>query len=186
MLDNQVSNIIKTRRSIYPKQFTGKKIPKKFVIELLKNANTAPTHKMTQPWLFKVFSNKSKVQLAKELIKIQKITTPEIKNKLYAKFELTSHIICICMRRSEGAKIPEWEEIAATAMAIQNIWISCVNSQKIGGYWSTPKAHEKLSKFLKLKDNERCLGLFYLGIYDSTKNRQKIRKNIQDETCWYN
>ena len=186
MLDTQVSNIIKKRKSIYPKQFNGKQIPKKIVIELLENANTAPTHKMTQPWFFKVFSNKSKMQLANELIKIQKITSPEIKTKLYTKFELTSYIICICMRRSEGAEIPEWEEIAATAMAIQNIWISCVNSQKIGGYWSTPKAHEKLSKFLKLKDNERCLGLFYLGIYDSDNNKQKLRKNIQYETSWHN
>tara|TARA_B100002052_G_C15818445_1_gene569348 strand:+ start:521 stop:1081 length:561 start_codon:yes stop_codon:yes gene_type:complete len=186
MLDTQVSNIIKKRRSIYPKQFTGKQIPKKFIIELLKNANTAPTHKMTQPWFFKIYSKKSKIKLAKELIKIQKIKTIEIKEKLYTKFALTSHIICICMRRSEVTKIPEWEEVAATAMAVQNIWISCVNSQNIGGYWSTPGAHNKLNKFLKLKNNERCLGLFYLGIHDSTKNRKKPRKNIQTDICWCN
>ena len=186
MLDTQVLNIIKGRRSTYPVQFTGEKIPKKFVMELLKNANTAPTHKMTQPWFFKVFSDTSKKYLANELIQIQNITNNELKEKLYNKFERTSHIICICMRRSEVTKIPEWEEVAATAMAVQNIWISCVNSQNIGGYWSTPRAHSKLNKFLKLKNNERCLGLFYLGIHDSTKNRKKPRKNIQTDICWCN
>ena len=75
MLDTQVSNIIKKRKSIYPKQFNGEQIPKKIVIELLENANTAPTHKMTQPWFFKVFSNKSKMQLANELIKIQRFNS---------------------------------------------------------------------------------------------------------------
>ena len=33
MLDTQVSNIIKKRKSIYPKQFNGEQIPKKIVIE---------------------------------------------------------------------------------------------------------------------------------------------------------
>ena len=185
MLETQVLNIIKGRKSTYPVQFTGKKIPKQFVIELLKNANTAPTHKMTQPWFFKVFSDKSKKYLANELIQIQNITNNELKEKLYNKFERTSHIICICMRKSEDVKIPEWEEIAATAMAVQNIWTSCVNSKNIGGYWSTPKNHEELRFFLKLKPNEVCLGLFYLGLFKTHNILNKNPKNIEKDIEWF-
>ena len=185
MLDIQLSKSIKKRRSIYPKQFTGAKISKIYILELLENANTAPTHKMTQPWFFKVFSGKSKLDLVKELVKIQKINSDEVKEKLKNKFALTSHVICICMRKSENKIIPEWEEVAATAMAVQNLWLSCVNSQNIGGYWSTPKGHEKLNKFLNLKTNERNLGLFYLGIYNQTKTPKKTRKNIINDIFWH-
>ncbi len=70
------------------------------------------------------------------------------------------------MKRHED-KVPEWEEIAATAMAVQNLWISCVDSN-LGGYWSSPKYSEDLYSFLGLESDERCLGYFYLGKYDAS------------------
>ena len=86
------------------------------------------------------------------------------------------------MRRHEDI-VPEWEEIAATSMSVQNIWISLVNSN-IGGYWSTPKYIENLNTFLKLNNNERCLGFFYLGIVKSISPRNVIRDNIDLKTTW--
>ncbi|MAQ70096.1 MAG: nitroreductase [Flavobacteriales bacterium] len=180
MINNKISEIIKARKSIFPSQFNGKEIDKETIMELLKNANTAPSHKLTQPWFFKVFSRSSKTRLAKELIK----QNTKKEDKLLLKFQKSSHIICICMRRDKTKSIPEWEEIAATAMAVQNIWLSCVDS-KIGGYWSTPKGIEKLNKFLNLKKNEKCLGLFYVGIYELIKKRKLTRKNIETETEWF-
>jgi len=177
MIDKEISTIINKRKSIFPFQFNGEKIEKKYILELLKNANTAPSHKLTQPWFFKVFSDQSKIKLALFLN-----TDPE--SKLMEKFNLSSHIICICMRRDIKKSIPEWEEIAATAMAVQNIWLSCVNSN-IGGYWSTPKNIQTLDTFLNLKKNEKCLGFFYLGVYKSIKNRTIPRKNIEDDIEWF-
>ena len=87
------------------------------------------------------------------------------------------------MRRDKAESIPEWEEIAATAMAVQNIWLSCVDSP-IGGYWSTPKKINRLHTFLNLTKNERCLGLFYLGIYDGIKDRNLPRKDIENDIEW--
>lgn len=185
MINQQISNLIKKRRSIFPNQFNGEEIEKQIIIELLKNANTAPSHKLTQPWFFKVFSKSSKIHLAQELIRQNKLLPQNPKeNKLLQKFQNSSHIICICMRRDKTKSIPEWEEIAATAMAVQNIWLSCVDSN-IGGYWSTPKGIEKLNKFLNLKKNERCLGFFYIGIYESIKERKIPRKNIEQDTDWF-
>ena len=60
MLDKDLSINIKKRRSILPNQFNGQPINRETIVELLNNANTAPTHKLTQPWIFKVFSGKSK------------------------------------------------------------------------------------------------------------------------------
>tara|TARA_B100001250_G_C19287505_1_gene565992 strand:- start:299 stop:562 length:264 start_codon:yes stop_codon:yes gene_type:complete len=75
---------------------------------------------------------------------------------------------------------PEWEEIAATSMAVQNIWLSCVN-RNIGGYWSTPPYIKHLNSFLNLKKNERSLGFFYLGCYDTLVGRNIKRKSFQEK-----
>jgi len=57
---NQFNSIVQNRRSIYPYQFIkGKAIPDPVIRQILENANRAPTHKLTQPWRFTVFSGKA-------------------------------------------------------------------------------------------------------------------------------
>ena len=58
--------------------------------------------------------------------------------------------------------LPEWEEIAATSMAVQNMYLTCTANQ-IGCYWSSHTVINHLGEFLNLEENQRCLGLFYLG-----------------------
>ena len=76
------------------------------------------------------------------------------------------------MKRDSKKSVPEWEEIAATAMAMQNMWLTCT-AYNIGCYWSTPKYSIKMNDFFKLKNDERCLGFFYLGVYDHGKVKSK-------------
>ena len=181
MINKKISSIIQSRKSIYPNDFNGKIIEEDIIIQLLENANYAPTHKMTQPWRFKIFSNDSKKKLLDEITR-KKDLSENKKKKLENSFNKSSHIICICMKKNKDL-LPEWEEIAATAMAVQNLWISCVNSN-IGGYWSTPKYVNKLRTFLQLNKDERCLGFFYLGVHKS-KNEKKIkREKINKKIEW--
>ena len=70
-------------------------------------------------------------------------------------------------------------------MAVQNLWISCVDS-KIGGYWSTPKYCSKMKDFfLCLHSEEKCLGFFYLGCIDHKNTRNIKRKNINEKIEWH-
>jgi nitroreductase len=87
------------------------------------------------------------------------------------------------MKRDLKESVPEWEEIAATAMAVQNMWLTCVDF-KIGCYWSTPKYTIKMDHFFKLKKNERCLGFFYMGKYDHLNIKSKPRESIIEKTEW--
>ncbi len=183
MIKKITSKIIQSRKSIFPKDFTGELIEKDVVMQLLENANYAPTHKLTQPWIFKIFSQKSKNLLLNEIIKITPEISIEKKNKLKNKIEKSSHIICICMKKNNSI-LPEWEEIAATSMAVQNLWLSCYET-KIGGYWSTPKYIASLNDFLSLKNDEVCLGLFYLGVHNVSNFRKTNRKNISEKVKWY-
>lgn len=69
------------------------------------------------------------------------------------------------MQRDVDECVPEWEEIAATAMAVQNMWLCCTELG-IGGYWSSPALIDHMGPFLKLNEGERCLGFFYMGKFD--------------------
>ena len=54
---NQINDLIRNRRSIFPKMYTGELVPRQVIEQMLANANWAPTHKFTEPWRFKVFYN---------------------------------------------------------------------------------------------------------------------------------
>ena len=61
--------------------------------------------------------------------------------------------------------VPDWEEISAVSMAVQNMYLTCT-ANNIGCYWSSPKIVEKLKDALTIEENQQCLGLFYMGSLD--------------------
>jgi len=185
-----LDQLIKTRRAVYPNMYTGKKISKKLIEKALENANYAPTHKLTQPWLFKIYSGLSKKKLAKEMVGLYKnemegkTIIKSRTEKILQKCENSDYIICICMKRSSPKLIPEWEEIASTAMAVQNIWLTCA-SNDIGCYWSSPSYIKNINRFLKLKSNERCMGFFYMGHYNHNNLKQTKRIGVNKKVEWF-
>lgn len=167
------TTIIRERRSIYPHAYLPQIIEDEVLMELLENANYAPTHRLTEPWRFKVIAGEKRAELGDLLGGLYKQRTPDADfqerkyNKTKEKPRQASHVLAICMQRDPESRVPEWEEIAATAMAVQNIWLSAA-AHKIGAYWSSPAAaeHPSCRLFLNVKPNERCLGFLYLGYHD--------------------
>ena len=180
-----LNNIIRSRRSVFPVQYNGDVIDDNIVNEILYNANTAPTHRITQPWLFKVFDKNSKFKLAEEILKLKfgNKVPEKAKSNLLNKFTLSSHIICIFMDRNTENLIPEWEEIAAVSMSVQNMWLTCT-ANEVGCYWSSPAIISSLNNFLELKSNQRCLGLFYMGKYDELPQNNLKKKSIKEKVIW--
>ena len=60
----EINQLIHTRRSIFPADYTGKKIDEAVIQQILDNAICAPTHKQTEPWRFVVFVNDGISRLA--------------------------------------------------------------------------------------------------------------------------
>ena len=90
----------------------------------------------------------------------------------------SSAAIAICMKRQETEKIPEIEEIAAVACAVQNMHLTAT-AYGIGACWVTGGAtySDEMKAFLGLTVKDRCLGLFYIGypiIEWPTSQRQPI------------
>lgn len=161
-----LKNIIETRRSIFPKSYSTEEIQENVLTEILNSANFAPNHKRTKPWRLKVFRGEEKNQLGVKLAAIyQETTNPEIflEKKhidIFDKIAMSDSIITISVNCS--GLLPEWEEIAATAMAVQNMYLTAT-AYEIGCYWSTPGMINHLGEFLQLDENQKCIGLFYLG-----------------------
>jgi hypothetical protein len=71
----QLSLLIKTRRSIVPKHMTGETVPQDSIETILEAANWAPTHGRTEPWRFVVLgkSGMEAMQLLTEDIFMQQL-----------------------------------------------------------------------------------------------------------------
>ena len=154
--EKELSYIIKNRRSIYPNQYIEEDISDDSLKKLFDNANMAPTHRLTQPWRFKVIKGKNRLKLAEILSSIHLLMNPKGKttrtklSKIKEKCIASPVILIISMQRDPKESVPEWEEIAATAMAVQNIWLTSF-TMGIGCYWSSPASINQLGNYIKFK-----------------------------------
>lgn len=182
-----IQEAILRRRSIYQKDFNQEEIGKDTIQELLECANAAPTHKRTQPWRFVVFRGEGREKLANEIGRLYEThTDPEkflekSKEAMRDKVLNSTVVIAICVQYS-GA-VPAWEEVAATAASVQNIWLAA-SAKGIGGYWGSPGLIIKhIGEFLDLKSNEECLGFFYMGRH-TNEAREPVREPVSEKVTW--
>lgn len=183
------NDLARARRSVFPRQFVpGARVPDEVVLEVLENALWAPTHGLTEPWHFVVFTAQGLQTFASFQAEVYKATANDNFNESkYVKLQeqplLASHIIALGMKRSEG-KIPEIEEIEAVACAVQNIYLS-VTAYGYGGYWTTggitylPQAKH----FFGLGPNDKLLGFFYIGQVAVPSPKGK-RTSIEEKVEW--
>ena len=164
-----IFDLIRKRRAVFPAQYNDKAISKENIRKILEAANWAPTHKKTEPWRFKVVMGDALDRLGNFMAETYVKTTVKPKKikikKNREKPVQSGAVILICMQRDPMESIPEWEEIAATAMAVQNMWLACTELE-IGCYWSSPALISEMGQFTDLNPGERCLGLFYMGYFD--------------------
>ena len=169
-----------------PAQYNNEPISKDLIVQLLEAANWAPTHKQTEPWRFKVVYGESQVDLGRFLAKKYKATADKYSefkyNKIKERMDKAGAVIVICMQRDKNEILPEWEEIAATAMAVQNMWLMAT-SLGIGAYWSSPLLIKYMDEFINLEEGERCLGFFYLGNYDGAPP-ERVPGNSEEKVTW--
>ncbi|MFI5204848.1 MAG: nitroreductase [Flavobacteriales bacterium] len=187
---SEITEVIRNRRTIYPEDYSDRKVQREMVEKMLGNAIWAPTHGMTQPWRFKVFMNDALPRLADTMQALYKKTSSPEKFKqakyerLHQRYTKASVVIAVCMARQEEEKIPEIEEIEAVACAVQNMHLTCT-AYGLGAYWSTGGAtySNEMKEFLSLRKNDKCLGFFLVG-YPSGDWPLSHRKPLEYVTEW--
>lgn len=182
-----LSSIIQRRRSIFPPSYTQEEIPAEAIQQVVDSANYAPSHKLTQPWRFIVFRKAAKHKLGVELANKYKEETAE-ENFLQKKYDgivdKASQASCIIVLNAQlhPELLPEWEEIASFACAVQNMALTA-EALKIGAYWSSPGTLSRMGEYLELQPNEKCFGVFYMG-YHNEAPREPKRTPIADKVRW--
>ncbi len=189
-----ITEVIRNRRSIKPVDMdTDRGVDKAVIMELLENANHAPTHGLTEPWRFHIFAGDSRRTLAGTMARLYREITPEGEfredkmRKMSQNPLLAGAVIVLGMARRGGAKIPELEEIEAVACAVQNLALS-VTAAGLAGYWSTPPLvyTRQFAGWLGLGAEDRCLGLFYLGWPKADLRTPKaLRKPVEEKITWH-
>jgi len=187
---SEITEVIKNRRTIYPEQYSDRKIHKEIVEDVLNNGVWAPTHGKTQPWRFIVYLEDSKIELSNFL---SRLYADKFKGESYneMKFEKLKNrpltapvVIAIVMTPDPNEKILEIEEVEAVACAVQNMHLTST-AYGIGGFWSTPKLiyTKEMNEFLGIGEKDKCLGLFYMG-YPAIDWPKGQRKPIEYLTTW--
>ena len=186
------TELIRKRRSIYPAQYSDKPVDDTIIQEMLENANWAPTHRITEPWRFVVFSGDGLKKLAafqSDLYKEKSTNAGTFDENKYEKLAtkpmLASHVIAIGMARDPKHSVPEVEELSSVAMAVQNMYLTAT-AQGIGCYWGSGGVTymEEAKPFFGLGKEDKLLGFLYVGNLKSDKWPQGRRKPITDKVAW--
>lgn len=138
--------------------------------EILEDAHWAPTHGLTQPWRFHVFSHGARGRLAEGLESLYDRLTASDDRREDKRAKLRANVmgapvaIAVAVRVEPGGKISELDEIAATACAVQNLLLSA-HQRGLGSFWSTPPVacSREFGAWLGLDESHRCMGMVYLG-----------------------
>ncbi|MEY4330642.1 MAG: hypothetical protein RL609_1390 [Bacteroidota bacterium] len=187
---SEITELIRSRRSVAPEHFSERKVHQEQIELLLSNATWAPTHGMTQPWRFAVYANSKKEDLKEAMVKAMTdgvdpldINT-SVLERMQMRMSKASVAIVLCMHRDPAAKVPEWEEIAAMGAAVQNLHLTAV-AYGLAGFWATPGVIKKdiFRSFIGIDEHTQCLGIFYVG-YPAHQDFKSHRKPLEYVTQW--
>lgn len=187
----EVNELIRHRRSVFPKDYSGEKVSDAKVQQMLENANWAPTHKLTQPWRFTVFTGAGLKKLADFQAECYKKVTQAdgtFKEERYQNLQKkpfeSSHIIAVGMKRDEKKNLPEIEEIGAVFCAVENMYLTAT-AYGIGCYFSTGGItyFEEAKPFFGLGPDDKLLGFMNIGMAKGELTAFR-RKSINEKVVW--
>jgi nitroreductase len=187
---SEITEVISHRRTIYPKDYSPREVHREMVERILTNGTWAPTHGMTQPWRFTVFTGDARKELSDFLGEEYRRTTPPEKF-LQRKYDNVTQrvlqsnvVVAIGMVRDPARKISERDELFAVACAVQNMHLTCT-AYGLGAFWATGAAMTGtgMRDFLGLGEDGQALGLFHIG-YPAIEWPRGYRKPLDQLVIW--
>ena len=183
-----ISDIIKTRRTVKPFMMNGQKIPDEQINQLLELADWAPTHGLTEPWRFTVYSNPA--DFCRQHAELYRNAThpDDFAEGVYANLksqgDKASHVIIAMMKRGSLPKIPVFEEMAAVSCAVENLLLGAT-ALGIASYWGTGGMALKpeMKDFLGLGDNDLVIGVLYFGYAENIPEGKRLTP-LSEKVRW--
>ncbi len=187
---SDTSTLIKDRRSIPPERYSGRSVHREIVEEVLHHGTWAPNHGLTQPWRFHVFMDGAAERLMATLAEAYRAHAGEgVLTSKYDKIRdrgvRCNAIVSLGLAHDAGGRFPLWEDQAALAACVQNMFLMCT-AHGIGGYWSTPVFLEHPLALEALDHEEGVMGrgLFYMGYPEGEWPVRGHRKPLEYVARW--
>jgi nitroreductase len=168
-----VLDAIRTRRSVG--RMLADAPPRATVARLLEAAVCAPNHYLTEPWRFVVLTGAARERLgaAQEAALRRTLADPDDPRhapalaKERAKPLRSPVVVVVAVEPSPDERVPELEEICATAAAAQNLLLAA-HAEGLAAIWRTGETaySDEVRTALDLPERARVLGIIYLGYAD--------------------
>jgi len=161
----------RTRRTVKPNEMNSARgVPHELLVEILEDANWAPTHGLTQPWRFHVFTQAARESAAVKLEQLCDVLTPAAERREDKRAKLRANLlaapvaIAVAAKIEPGGKISELDEISATACAVQNLMLSA-HQRGLATFWSSAPVvcSSAFAEWLGMDSTHRGMGIVYLG-----------------------
>ena len=186
-MTNNIHDIIRQRRSIYPLEFNGQVLDNSIVKQLLEDAHWAPNHYLNLPWHFLVLTGASMHNWLNKVLEIEQVkasSDPKKFNKIDVFKQKISHAIVIVQNTTDHPKAKAFEDALAIGAAVQNMYLGLSAYEHVGGYWSTGLCnnHADMKAHFNLSEQQQMLGYFIIGGVDQKRtasNRASVDAHIQ-------
>ena len=197
----QTLTLIRNRRSVNPKDYLdaeGNPVTLNELHTMLEAANWAPTHQKTEPWRYVVMSGQDAIIkylafLDDWYTERSHLLPEDTVQKFRAKLEdilakwptRVSHLVLLVMKRQakKDKLLPEWEEICATAMAVENFHLQAT-AMDIGVFWSShtwckdARDSPEMTEHFGFEAEDRIFGALTVGRYSPDAKFTSVRGSI--------
>lgn len=135
---------------------------------IFESAVRAPDHGRLRPWRFVVIEKAKRERFGELLAQVALRKDPNASDEMLgrerAKALRAPTIVVAAARVQKGHRIPEVEQIAATAAATQNIMLAA-HAMGYGAMWKTgePAYDAGVKTALGLEASDEIMGFLYLG-----------------------
>jgi nitroreductase len=168
---------------------------------IVEAAMWAPFHGSRPPWRFVVLGKSAMVEMQRVTLAYYAANWQRVgwadgvhgteeeyrawaamtENEITGRWGPVSFMVAIVVRRQAGTKrLPEWEEAAATASAVQNMHLQASAQPGLACYWSSwhdaARDSEEMSEFLNIGPEDRCLGFFIIAACGSGMKDRRVRR----------
>lgn len=191
MNPEELNELIRNRRSVFQNDYSGEQVDEAIVRQMLENANWAPTHKLTEPWRFVVFTGegiKKFASLQAEHYRTVTLLDNTFKEERYQnllkKPMLSSYVIVVGMKRDEKRSVPEIEEAGAVFCAVQNMYLTAA-AYGVGCYLSTGGItyFEGAQELFGLDEDDKLIGFLHVGMPKGPLPSGR-RKPLEGKVAW--
>lgn len=194
---DQIRQAIAARRSMGLSRLDNERpVDQQTLAQILEAANWAPSHKDTEPWRFVVFTGQGRETLADLFAQAVATTAnpenhhlPETQDGARKRAYAAPVWIAIGVEpgldENQNPLVPEWEEIAAVAAAVQNLHI-VAQAHNLAGMWHSKglSVHPTVQNGLGWSPRSKLLGFFMLG-HPAAEWLPGERTPWQDKVTWH-